>query len=130
MAIVITRTGVIAGSTSFQALSAVAGATVSSSFTIPQGVSAVKMLSIGQSGDGAGEELTGLVKLSGNAVKDGDAVFTGVAANVSGTSTGSFMGNMSYDTDIKVQAGNSMEISYAQVGSTASVDLSVTLQFN
>jgi len=130
MAIVITRTGVIAGSTSFQALSAVAGATVSSSFTIPQGVSAVKMLSIGQSGDGAGEELTGLVKLSGNAVKDGDAVFTGVAANVSGTSTGSFMGNMSYDTDIKVQAGNSMEISYAQVGSTATVDLAVTLQFN
>jgi len=88
------------------------------------------MLSIGQSGDGAGEEVTGLVKLSGNAVKDGDAVFTGVAANVSGTSTGSFMGNMSYDTDIKVQAGNSMEISYAQVGSTATVDLSVTLQFN
>jgi len=40
------------------------------------------------------------------------------------------MGNMSYDTDIKVQAGNSMEISYAQVGSTATVDLAVTLQFN
>ena len=130
MALVITRTGVIAGSTSFQALSAVAGATVSSSFTIPTGVSAVKMVSIGQAGDGAGEETTGLVKLSGNAVKDGDAVFTGVAANVNGTATGSFMGNMSYDTDIKVQAGNSMEISYAQVGSTATVDLAVTLQFN
>ena len=130
MAIVITRTGVIAGSTSFQALSAVAGATVSSSFTIPQGMTSCKQISIGQSGDGAGEELTGLVKLSGNAVRDGDAVFTGVAANVSGTATGSFMGNMSYDTDIKVQAGNSMEISYAQVGSTATVDLAVTLQFN
>ena len=88
MAIVITRTGVVAGSTSFQALSSVAGASVSSSFTIPQGVSAVKSISIGQSGDGAGEELTGLVKLSGNAVKDGDAIFTGVAANVNGASTG------------------------------------------
>jgi len=130
MAIVITRTGVVAGSTSFQALSAVAGATVSSSFTIPTGVSAVKSISIAQSGDGAGEEVTGLIKVSGNSVKDGDAVFAGVAANVSGTSTGSFMGNMSYDTDIKVQSGNSMEISYAQVGSTATVDLAVTLQFS
>lgn len=93
-------------------------------------MSACKHISIGQAGDGAGEETTGLVKLAGNAVKDGDAVFTAVAANVNGTSTGAFMGNMQYDTDIKVQAGNSMEISYAQVGSTSTVDLSVTLQFS
>lgn len=130
MAIVVTRTGVVAGSTSFQALSALAGATVSSSFTIPQNVSAIKMISIGQAGDGAGEETLGLVKVSGNSLSDGDAVFTAIAANVNGTSTGAFMGNMQYATDLKVKSGNSLEISYAQVGSTATVDLSVTLQFS
>lgn len=130
MAIVVTRTGVVAGSTSFQALSAVAGATVSSSFTCPVGVSSIKSISIGQAGDGAGEETTGLVKISGNAMKDGDAIFTGIAANVNGTATGSFAGNMQYSTDLKVTSGNSIELSYAQVGSTATVDLSVTIQLS
>jgi hypothetical protein len=130
MAIVVTRTGVVAGSTSFQALSALAGATVSSSFTVATGMNAIKNITVGQANDGAGEEFQGLIKISGNAMRDGDAVFAVGGQGVFGTSTGSNQNYISIDTDLRVQAGNSVEMSYAQVGSTATVDVAATCQFN
>ena len=130
MAIVVTRTGVIAGSTSFQALSALAGATVSSSFTVASGMNAIKNITVGQANDGAGEEFQGLIKVSGNAMRDGDAVFAVGGQAVLGTSTGANQNYISIDTDLAVQPGNSCEISYAQVGSTATVDVAATLQFS
>ena len=130
MAIVVTRTGVVAGSTSFQALSALAGATVSSSFTVASGMNAIKNITVGQAVDATGESFQGLIKVSGNCMKDGDAVFTVGGQNTIGTSTGANMNYISIDTDLAVQPGNSCEISYAQVGDTATVDVSATVQFN
>ena len=46
-----------------------------------------------------------------------------------GTSTGSNQNFVQQDTELFVQSGNSCEISYAQVGSTAAVDVAVTLTF-
>ena len=75
MSIVVSRSsGALAMTTSFQALASVAGASVSSSFNVPTGVSAVKQFSISTAADGAGEEFLCLVKLSGSSLKDGDAV--------------------------------------------------------
>lgn len=130
MAIVVTRTGVVTGSTSFQALSALAGATVSSSFTVASGMTSIKNITCSNIADGAGEEFVGLIKVSGNSMKNGDAVFTVGGQSVHGTATGSNMNYVSIDTNLSVQASNSIEISYAQVGSTAVVDVAVTLQFS
>ena len=48
MAIVVSRSsGGLATTTSFQALSSLAGSSVSSSFNVPTGVSAVKQISLG-----------------------------------------------------------------------------------
>jgi len=121
--IVVTRTGVVTGSTSFQALSSLAASSVSSSFTVASGMTSIKNITCGQANDGAGEEFQGLIKISGNAMRDGDAVFAVGGQAVIGTSTG-------IDTDLSVQPGNSCEISYAQVGSTATVDVAATVQFN
>ena len=130
MAQVVTRTGVVTGSTSFQALSALAGATVSSSFVVGAGLSSIKSLSCSQGVDGAGEEFTGLIKISGSSMRDGDAIFNVGAQNTMGTSTGSNQNYVAIDTNLAVKAGNSVEISYAQVGSTATVDVACTLQFS
>jgi len=130
MAIVVTRTGVVAGSTSFQALAALAGSTVSSSFTVASGMNAIKNITVGQAMDGAGEEFQGLIMISGNCMKDGAAVFAVGGQVVTGTSAGANQNYVSIDTDLAVQPGNSCEIAYAQVGSTATVDVAATLQFN
>ena len=127
--IVVTRTGVVTGSTSFQALSALAASTVSSSFTVASGMTKIKVLTFAQATDGAGEEYVGLCKISGNALQNGDAVFAIGGQAVMGTSTGSNQNFVQQDTELFVQSGNSCEISYAQVGSTAAVDVAVTLTF-
>ena len=132
MAIVISRSapaGTLTGSTSFISLNQIAGSTVSSSFTVPAGVSAIKHISISQCADGAGEEFAGLVSISGNAMRDGSAVFTAGGQCTMGTSTGSNMNFVQQDTNLSVQSGTSCEIAYAQVGSTAAVDVAVTLTF-
>ena len=73
MAIVVSRSeSGMSLTTSFQALDNLGGASVSSSFTVPQGVSAIKAISISMSND-ANEETIGLCKVSGNAMRDGDA---------------------------------------------------------
>jgi len=128
--IVVTRTGVVTGSTSFQALSSLAASSVSSSFTVASGMTSIKNITCGQANDGAGEEFQGLLKISGNALQNGDAVFAVGGQAVLGTSTGSNQNYISIDTDLAVVPGNSCEISYAQVGSTATVDVAATVQFN
>ena len=53
MAIVVTRTEAgLSATTSFQAMDNLAGASVSSSFTVPQNVSSIKQISFAVSTDG------------------------------------------------------------------------------
>ena len=117
MAIVISRSeSAMSLTTSFAALDNLAGASVSSSFTVPQGVGAIKQISISMSND-ANEETIGLCKISGNAMRDGDAVFTAAGMVVGATATGTNSNNIQYDTDLGVVSGNSVELSLA--GTTA-----------
>ena len=128
MAIVVSRTeSGMSLTTSFAALDNLAGASVSSSFTVPQGVSAIKSVSISMSNDAA-EETIGLLKISGNAMRDGDAVFTAAGMVIGATATGNASNNVQYDTDLGVVSGNSVELSLA--GTTAAtVDAAVTVTF-
>ena len=65
MAIVVSRSETAMSlTTSFAALDNLAGASVSSSFTVPQGVSAIKQVSISMSND-ANEETIGCAKSQG-----------------------------------------------------------------
>jgi len=130
MAIVISRSeSGLSATTSFQALDNLGGASVSSSFTVPTNVSALKSLSIAVACDGAGEEFCSLIKVSGNSMRDGDAVFAGGGQMTMGTSTGSNQNFVQYDTDLKVQPGNSCEFSVA-VTTAAVIDIVVTAQFS
>ncbi len=128
MAIVVTRSeSGMSLTTSFAALDNLGGASVSSSFTVPQGVSAIKQISISMSND-ANEETIGLCKISGNAMRDGDAVFTAAGMVIGATATGTSSNNVQYDTDLGVVSGNSVELSLA--GTTAAtVDAAVTVTF-
>ena len=123
MAIVISRSeGQLAATTSFQAMDNLGGATVSSSFTVPTNVSSIKQLTISVTADGA-EEFVPLVKISGNSMRDGDAVFAGAPA------MGAIaLAAISYDTDLAVQPGNSCEFSIA-VTDAATISAVVTAQF-
>ena len=123
MAIVVSRSeSGMSLTTSFQALDNLGGASVSSSFTVPQGVSAIKAISISMSND-ANEETIGLCKVSGNAMRDGDAVFAG------SPSYGAVaMDALTYDTDLAVQPGNSCEFSIA-VTDNATISAVVSAQF-
>ena len=128
MAIVVSRLeSGMSLTTSFQALDNLGGASVSSSFTVPQGVSAIKAISISMSND-ANEETIGLCKVSGNAMRDGDAVFTAAAMVVGATATGNTSNNIQYDTDLGVVSGNSVELSLAGT-QAATVDAAVTVTF-
>jgi len=128
MAIVVSRTeSGMSLTTSFAALDNLAGASVSSSFTVPQGVSGIKQVSISMSNDAA-EETIGLLKISGNAMRDGDAVFTAAGMVIGATATGNASNSIQYDTDLAVESGNSVELSLA--GTTAAtVDAAVTVTF-
>jgi len=123
MAIVISRSeSQLAATSSFQALDNLAGASVSSSFTVPTNVSSLKSLTIAVTADGA-EEFVPLVKISGNSMRDGDAVFSG--APVMGAIA---MASIQYDTDLAVQPGNSCEFSIATTDD-ATISAVVTAQF-
>ena len=128
MAIVVSRTeSGMSLTTSFAALDNLSGASVSSSFTVPQGVNGIKQVSISMSNDAA-EETIGLLKISGNAMRDGDAVFTAAGMVIGATATGNASNNIQYDTDLGVVSGNSVELSLA--GTTAAtVDAAVTVTF-
>jgi len=111
----------------FQALSALGAATVSSSFTVPTNVSSVKNITVSFCVD-AIEEFCGLVKLTGNAMRDGDAVFNAGGQTAMPSSVGANMMYVSIDTDLKVQPGNSVSYEIATT-SAATIDCVVTCQF-
>ena len=128
MAIVVSRSETqLAATGAFQAMDNIGTASVSSSFTVPQGVSSIKNLTIAVTADGA-EEFVPLVKVSGNAMRDGDAVFTAAAMVVGATATGNTSNNIQYDTDLGVVSGNSVELSLAGT-QAATVDAAVTVTF-
>lgn len=114
--------------TSFTALSAVLASTVSSSFVVPTGVSAIKHVSVGMATDDVTESAT-VCRLSGNALRDsGEQFINGPSMNTIGTSTGAFNGTVGTDVDFSVTPGNSIEVA---MGATASItgDASVILTF-
>ena len=127
MALAITRSVTQSTTTAgvFQALSALGAATVSSSFTVPTNVSSVKNITIAFSTD-AIEEFCGMVKLTGNAMREGDAVFN--AGGQSGVTSGTNMMYVNIDTDLAVQPGNSISYEIATT-SAATIDCVVTRQF-
>jgi hypothetical protein len=128
MAIVISRTEAgLSATTSFQAMDNLAGASVSSSFTVPQNVSSIKQVAFTVSTDG-NDDFAPLLKISGNAMRDGDAVFCGAAISPVGTSTGAVSNMQSYDTDLAVQPGNSVELSLA-VTTAATIDAAASITF-
>ena len=128
MAIVVTRTEAgLSATTSFQAMDNLAGASVSSSFTVPSNVSSIKQIAFTVSTDG-NDDFAPLLKVSGNAMRDGDAVFCGAAISPVGTSTGAVSNMQTYDTDLAVQPGNSIELSVA-VPTAATIDAAASITF-
>ena len=128
MAIVISRSeSQLSATTSFRALDNLAGASVSSSFNVPQGVTSIKQVAIATTADGS-DEYVPLIKISGNAMRDGDAVMVGPANVASTTATGTSMNFGQYDTDLAVQPGNSVELSIA-VTDAATISAAVTVTF-
>jgi phosphotransferase system HPr-like phosphotransfer protein len=127
-AILVTRTeSQLSLTSSFKALDNLGGASVSSSFTVASGMGAIKQVAIAVTADGA-EETVPIVKISGNAMRDGDAVMTGAAIVNAGSATGTASNFCVYDTDLAVQPGNSCEISIAGTDD-ATVSAAVTLTF-
>mgnify|MGYP003628001744 CR=1 FL=1 len=128
MAIVVTRTeSQLSATGAFQALDNIGTASVSSSFTVPQGVSAIRNLAIAVTAD-ASEEYVPLVKISGNAMRDGDAIFAGGANVASTTATGTAQNFVDYDTNLAVQSGNSVEMAIA-VTDNATISCAITATF-
>ena len=128
MAIVVSRTEAgLSATTSFQAMDNLAGASVSSSFTVPSNVSSIKQIAFTVSTDG-NDDFAPLLKVSGNAMRDGDAVFCGAAISPVGTSTGAVSNMQTYDTDLAVQPGNSIELSVA-VTTAATIDAAASITF-
>ena len=128
MAIVITRSeSQLSATGAFAALDNLGTASVSSSFTVPTNVSAIKQIAIAVTADAA-EEFVPLIKISGNTMRDGDAVMVGPANVASTTATGTSMNFGQYDTDLAVQPGNSVELSIA-VTDAATISAAVTVTF-
>ena len=128
MAIVVSRSETQLSATgAFQALDNLGTSSVSSSFTVPSNVTSIKQISIAVTADAA-EEFVPLIKISGNSMRDGDAVFTGMAVVPSGSATGTSNNFCQYDTDLAVQPGNSCEISIA-VTDAATISAAVSLTF-
>jgi len=127
MAIVISRSETqLAATTSFQAMDNLASSSVSSSFVVPQNVSAVKQITISTCAD-ASEEYVPMVQLSGNSLRDGSSVFAGQGVCAFTTTTGATGNTITYDTDLAIVSGNSMEIGLA-VTDAATISAVVTLQ--
>lgn len=129
MAITIIRTATGATvDTSYSAVSNNLAASLSSSFTIPTGVSAVKNVSVAVATDDVVESAT-VCRLSGNALSQSEQYVNGPSMNTIGTSTGAFNGTVSTDVDFPVIPGNSMEIAMGATASlVAEVSVVITLQ--
>ena len=128
MAIVVSRSeSQLAATGAFQALDNLGTSSVSSSFTVPSNVTSIKQISMAVTADAA-EEFVPLIKISGNSMRDGDAVLTGMAVVPSGSATGTSNNFCQYDTDLAVQPGNSCEISIA-VTDDSTISAAVSLTF-
>ena len=108
--------------TSFSALDNLLASTVSSSFVVPSGVSAIKHVQFGVATDDVTESCT-MLRLSGNGMADGEQYVAGPSMNTIGTSTGAFNGTVSEDVDFKVIPGNSIELA---AGATATITAEVS----
>jgi hypothetical protein len=128
MAIVITRTETALTTTAgvFSAMDNIGASSVSSSLVIPSNVSAVKQITISVASDAA-EEYVPLVQLSGNSLRDGSAVFCGTGQVSNASAVGSNPNSMTYDTNLSVVSGNTLEIAIATT-TVATIDAAVTLQ--
>jgi hypothetical protein len=128
MAVVITRSAAnLSATASNQALSALGASTVSSSFNIPVGMSAIKQVSISVTSVGT-VDFVPLVTISGNGMKEGAATFAGMGYSAGATSTASSQNNMVYDTDLPITSNNSVEIALA-VTTASTVDAAITVTF-
>ena len=128
MAVVITRSAAgLSATASNQALSSLGASTLSSSFNIPVGMSAIKQISISVTSVGT-VDFVPLVTISGNGMKEGAASFAGMGYSAGATSTASSNNNLTYDTDLPITANNSVEIALA-VTTAATVDAAITVTF-
>ena len=128
MAIVVSRSETqLAATGAFQAMDNLGTSSVSSSFTVPSNVSSIKQIAIAVTADGS-EEFVPLVKISGNTMRDGDAVFNCGGLSAMPSSVGSTMMYVNIDTDLAVQAGNSVSFEIATT-SAATIDCVTTAQF-
>ena len=102
---------------SYSSLSANLASSLSSSFVVPSGVSAVRHVSVSVATDDVTETCT-VCRLSGNAMQDGEQFVNGPGNSTIGTSTGAFNGTVEHDVDFAITPGNSLEIA---MGATASI---------
>ena len=127
MALTIARTETqlttVAGT--FSAMDNLMASTVSSSFVVPSGVSRLVSVDIGIGADAA-EEFASMIRLSGNAMSDGEQYVNGpaVVASAAGTS----MYSVSKDTEFNVISGNSVECAIATT-TIATIDATVVMTF-
>jgi hypothetical protein len=126
MSIVISRSETQLTTTAgvFSAMDNLGASSVSSSLVIPSNVSAVKQITISLCAD-AVEEFVPMCQLSGNSLRDGSAVFAGQA--FSAITSGAASNSITYDTNLSVVSGNSLEIAITTT-SSATIDAVVTLQ--
>jgi len=128
MAVVITRTGAnLSATTSNQALSNLGASSLSSSFNIPVGMSAIKQISISVTSVGT-VDFVPVVTISGNGMKEGAASFAGMGYSAGASSTASSQNNLTYDTDLPITANNSVEIALL-VTTASTVDCAVSVTF-
>jgi len=128
MALVITRSAAgLSATTSNHALSNLGASSLSSSFNIPVGMSAIKQISISVTSVGT-VDFVPLVTISGNGMKEGAASFAGMGYAAGATSTASSNNNLVYNTDLPITANNSVEIALA-VTTAATVDAAITVTF-
>jgi len=94
----------------FSAMDNLMASTVSSSFVVPSGVSRIVSVDIGIAADAA-EEFASMIRLSGNAMIEGEQYVNGPAVIASAAGTSSFA--VSKDTEFNVISGNSVECAIA-----------------
>ena len=85
---------------SYSSLSANLASSLSSSFVVPSGVSAVRHVSVSVATDDVTETCT-VCRLSGNAMQDGEQFVNGPGNSTIGTSTGAFNGTVEHDVDLQ-----------------------------
>jgi len=128
MALTIARTeSQLSGTTAFQAMDNLMASTVSSSFVVPSGVSKLVSLDVSMTADGA-EECTGLIRLAGNGMSDGEQYVATSAIVNAGSATGTSNNYVSKDTDFNVISGNSIEMSVA-VTDAATISVAAVATF-